>query len=94
MSTQSNSKLDKLTALEPGQLDEVEAVAVFQSLIDDGSVWRLQGQYGRVAMQLINAGKCTLGPASCQDYFGNRIPGRFEVKPGSPGSPEFVNESS
>ncbi len=94
MSTEINSKLDRLTALEQGHLGEVEVVALFQSLIDDGSVWRLQGHYGRVAMQFIESGKCTLGPTSCQDYFGNRVPSRFEVKAGSPGSLEFVRKWS
>lgn len=32
----------------------------FQTLIDSGDVWELQGFYGRTAMALIEAGLCTL----------------------------------
>lgn len=31
----------------------------FQTLIDSGDVWGLQGWYGRIAMTLIDAGLCT-----------------------------------
>ncbi len=31
----------------------------FQTLIDSGDVWGLQGFYGRTAMALIEAGLCT-----------------------------------
>jgi hypothetical protein len=38
---------------------EDEIIAAFQSLIDSGVVWNLQGSYGRAAHALIEAGHCT-----------------------------------
>lgn len=51
--------IDKIIAYENGELDEDEIVELFQSMIDDASVWALQGSYGRMAMQLIEEGLCT-----------------------------------
>lgn len=39
--------------------DEEEMIAAWQSLIDSGLVWQLQGFYGRTARNLIDAGICT-----------------------------------
>jgi hypothetical protein len=39
--------------------DQDEIVAAYQSLIDSGAVWQLQGFYGRTAAALITAGLCT-----------------------------------
>jgi hypothetical protein len=44
---------------ESGALSEEETIAGFQNLINDGSVWQLQGCYGRTAARLIEAGLCT-----------------------------------
>jgi hypothetical protein len=38
-------------------------VDAFQTLIDDGIVWKLQGFYGRTAQQLIADGYCFPAPA-------------------------------
>lgn len=60
--------LDKLIAFENGELDEDEAVELFQGLIDSGLAWRLQGFYGRTANDLIEAGLCSPpGSASSQE---------------------------
>ena len=40
---------------------EAEVIEAMQSLIDSGLCWRLQGFYGRLARQLIDAGLCTEG---------------------------------
>ena len=44
---------------EDGELDEDQVVEGFQSLIDSGIVWSLQGSYGRTASALIEAGLCS-----------------------------------
>ncbi len=46
-------------AFEDGSLPEDEVVAGFQHLIDNGTVWQLQGTYGRTAANLIRQGLCT-----------------------------------
>ncbi len=59
------SKLEKTTKrindiidYECGTLSEEKTIDLFQSMIDDGSVWTLQGHYGRTAKALIDAGYC------------------------------------
>lgn len=86
--------LDTLIEFEEGRLGELETVRLFQKLIDDGTVWKLQGSYGRTAQDLIQGGRCTLGPTGHHDFYGNYIPSRFEVKPGWPGSVDFVKAST
>jgi len=39
---------------------EDEIIEAFQTLIDDGIVWNLQGFYGRAAHSLIQQGLCHL----------------------------------
>ena len=43
---------------EAGELDHEQIVEGFQKMIDDGTVWQLQGHYGRMAVNLISAGLC------------------------------------
>lgn len=63
--------------------------AGLQALIDAGQ-WSLEGSMGRAMMRAIEAGVCVLGPEPARDYWGNRIPSRFEVVPGSLGSIEYA----
>ena len=57
--------IDKIIAYENGELEEDEIIELFQSMIDDGSVWQLQGAYGRMAAHLIEEGYC-LNPVASQ----------------------------
>lgn len=41
---------------EDGELDEEDTIDLFQHLLDTGLVWQLQGSYGRMAKQMIDAG--------------------------------------
>jgi hypothetical protein len=45
-------------------------------------------------MDAISAGLCLLGREACADYWGNAIPGRDDVKPGTKGSALFVKQQS
>lgn len=68
-------------------------VRALQTLINSGT-WGLQGSYGRAMMDAIESGYCALGTEPARDYWGNRIPSRDEVEPGTKGSVEFVEEHS
>lgn len=57
-------RVDKIIAFEQGALDDEEIIDLFQEMINDGSVWSLQGTYGRAAQSLINNGYCTVPEAS------------------------------
>ena len=63
---------------------------VLQRLINDGGAWQLEGFYGRSMMAAINKGFCLLGKISFNDYYGNKVPARDEVKEGTKGSRQFV----
>lgn len=54
--------------------------------INSGQVWHLEGSVGRAAMRAIENGDCILGPVAHRDYWGNRVPSRYEVQPGTLGS--------
>jgi len=53
--------IDKIIAYEQGDLNEADTIALFQSLVDSGMAWTLQGSYGRTAKALIDAGHVTQG---------------------------------
>jgi hypothetical protein len=52
-------QIDKIIAFENGELDGDEVIDLFQSLVNSGLAWQLQGFYGRTAMDLINQGLVT-----------------------------------
>ena len=61
-----------------------------QGLIDSGMAWRLEGSVGRAAMAAIEDGACVLGEVGHRDYWGNYVPSRHEVEPGTKGSLEYA----
>lgn len=71
---------------------EDEYLDEMQALVDSGDAWRLEGAVGREAMRLIEDGRLMLGPVGHRDYWGNYVPSRHEVEPGTKGSPEYVAE--
>ena len=79
--------IDKIIEYETEGLAEQDEIEFFQKIINDGSVWHLQGSYGRRASELLEARLCELGEKGYHDYWGNYVPSRFEVKSGTKGSP-------
>lgn len=58
METKQGVFIDEIMAYENGELSFDEIIDMFQRMIDDGSVWKFQGHYGRMAVKLIKNGYC------------------------------------
>lgn len=56
--------LETMIKWEQGDLDRHQTYALFQILIDSRLIWRLHNFYGRKAMELLDAGHCTVEPKS------------------------------
>lgn len=69
--------------------DDDDNAEEMQAMIDRG-MWGLEGSFGRAMMDAIDTGACMLGPQAVRDYYGNLIPGRYDVKIGTKGSPEYA----
>lgn len=50
------NQFDQIIAYEQGDLSDDDTLALFQDLVNSGLCWKLQGHYGRAAMQLLDAG--------------------------------------
>lgn len=82
--------LQDVRNIEEGVETEEEFFCAVQHAINSLSAWSLQGSYGRTMMGAINSGHCMLGLKPTADYYGNRIPSRFEVQEGTKGSRGYV----
>ena len=79
-----------MTALYREDATEQEVVTAYQTLINSGQAWLMEGHVGRTAMALIENGQCALGEEGHRDYWGNYVPSRTEVEPGTEGSIDYV----
>jgi hypothetical protein len=78
-----------MTAQEREDLDD-DFLPSVQALINTGMAWKLEGFIGRQCMAAIEAGEAVLGEVGHRDYYGNYVPSRYEVEPGSKGSVEYA----
>ena len=83
-------KYEDVVAIENGEVEPDAYYDAVQRAINSGQAWSLQGSFGRTMMGAIDSGHCLLGKTSARDYYGNWIPSRFDVKPGTKGSFDFV----
>lgn len=67
-------------AWEQGMMSEEREKRFFQKMVNEGTVWNLQGIYGRRAADLLNAGVIKHAKERHFDYYGNPIPTRKEFK--------------
>lgn len=58
----------------------------FQTMINNGIAWKMEGSVGRDAMHLLKVGVCMLPKKVHYDYYGNRIPSRDELTDGTKGT--------
>lgn len=65
-----------------------------QKLINSGMAWKLQGAYGRHAMDMIESGQCMLGKESHHDAYGNKVGSRYDVVEGSKGSFNYLKDDA
>lgn len=84
--------MHNMAAIWDPEAPEDEFIKTYQYLINTGQAWRLEGHVGRTAMDLIEQGRCALGPEAYTNYYGGRVPSRHEVKAGTKGSPEYVTK--
>jgi len=68
------------------ELQKQYGFAIWQTRINSGSCWTMEGWYGRRAMELIESGVCMLSEERQTDYYGSLIPSRTDVKDGTKGS--------
>ena len=71
------------------QLQKELGYSELQELINSGMVWKLEGVFGRAAMESLRSGACYLPKIAYSDYYGNRVPSRDEIKAGTTGSIEL-----
>jgi hypothetical protein len=64
-----------------------------QRQFNSGIGWKFEGSYGRAMMDKLNSGEHMLGRESSRDYYGNKIPSRYEVKSGTKGSFKYVEQA-
>jgi len=82
----------EITIEQITELQKQYGLTELQKLINSGEVWKFEGSYGRAAMSALEDGACLLPEEEHQDYYGNAVPSRTQVKMGTNGSLENCQE--
>jgi hypothetical protein len=83
---------DIVETLENQEGSFEEQAMAMQRAINSGICWSLQGSFGRMSMDMMRSGVVMLGELSRAEAYGNRVPSRYDIKPGAFGSREYVVE--
>lgn len=68
------------------KLQKINGFKEIQEMINDGSVWSMEGSMGRFAMDTLRAGATILPKKSFLNYYGGQIPSRYMIQEGTAGS--------
>ena len=75
-----------MTIKQISKLQAKNGLTEIQNQINSGTAWKLEGSVGRQAMSLLECGACMLPQESHSDYYGNIVPSRDVLKPGTKGT--------
>ena len=82
--------MSSITAIWSDDATEDEYLDALQELVNNGQAWRLEGAVGRAANDALEAKLIGLGEQPHFDYWGNRVPSRYEVVEGTKGHAEYA----
>lgn len=68
------------------KLQRQNGFSEMQDMINTGQAWKLEGSYGRSAMEYLESGACMLPLVPRYDYYGSKVPSRNELKNGTKGT--------
>jgi hypothetical protein len=78
--------MNELTLKRITELQKAYGVTGTQEGINSGLCWRMEGSVGRFASEMLEAGVCVLPNGRRTDYYGNIVPSRDDLKPGTKGT--------
>lgn len=73
-----------------GEVPDAEAYYTSVQRAINAGIWSNPGRDGRAMMAAIEAGRTMLGRKAFRDYWGNAVPSREDVQPGTKGSMDYV----
>ncbi len=75
-----------LTVEQISKLQSDYGLTKAQELMNSGEIWKFEGSVGRAASDMLEAGILMLPEERNQDYWGNTIPARTDLKDGTKGT--------